>query len=215
MLKVGLTGGIASGKTIVAEMFRARGCRALSADSMAHELMRPGQPAYADIVASFGREVVRADGTIDRQRLAALVFAERAQLERLNHIVHPRVIAAIEAELARLEQEEPGSIVVVEAALLVEAGYHRQLDKLIVTWCRPEQQLERLLQAGRLSRAEAEQRIAAQIPPEEKRRLADFVIDCSGTLEATERQVESVVEQLRRLARERSQEAGLTGPDGA
>lgn len=208
MLKVGLTGGIASGKTTVAELFRARGCRVLSADGIAHELMRPGQPAYAEIIAAFGREVLGAEGTIDRQRLGAMVFADPAKLERLNHIVHPRVIAALDAELARLTREEPGAIVFVEAALLVEAGYHRQLDKLIVTWCRPEQQLERLLQGGKLSRAEAEQRLAAQLPPEEKRRLADYVIDSSGTLEATQRQAERVLEELRRLARERSQGSG-------
>lgn len=203
MLRVGLTGGIASGKTAVAEMFRQRGCRLIDADRLAHDLIRPGQPAYQEIVGAFGREVVGADGLIDRKRLGAVVFADLARLEQLNRIVHPRVIAAVEREFARLAKEEPAAIVLVEAALLVEAGYHRTLDKLIVTWCRPEQQVERLLQNGRLSRAEAEQRLAAQLPPEEKRRHADYVIDSSGSLAATERQVESIFEELQRIARPR------------
>ena len=197
MLKVGLTGGIASGKTAVAELFRARGGRVLSADRMAHELIAPGQPAYEEILETFGREVLAADGTIDRQRLGALVFADHAKLERLNQIVHPRVIAALEKEFARLAREDPNAIVIVEAALLVEAGYHCQLDKLVVTWCRPAQQLERLRAKG-LSQAEAEQRLAAQLPPEEKRRLADYVIDCSGSREEAAAQAERVFEELKR-----------------
>lgn len=201
MLKVGLTGGIASGKSTVAEMFRARGCPVIEADRLAHSLMAPGQPTHDEIVREFGRSVLATDGSIDRGKLAAVVFADPARLARLNQIVHPRVIAACEAEFARLSQEQPGAVAVVEAALLLEAGYYRQLDKLIVTWCRPEQQLERLLAKGRLSREQAQRRLAAQMPPEEKRGYADFVIDTSGTLASVETQVGSVLEELRRLAR--------------
>lgn len=197
MLKVGLTGGIASGKTTVAELFRARGCAVLSADRMAHELIAPGQPAYEEILQAFGREVLAADGTIDRKRLGAVVFADRAKLERLNEIVHPRVIAALEKEFSRLAQEDPSAIVIVEAALLIESGYHRQLDKLVVAWCRPAQQLERLLAKG-LTRVEAEQRLAAQLPPEEKRRQADCVIDCSGSREEAATQAQRVFDELKR-----------------
>lgn len=200
MLKVGLTGGIATGKSTVAKMFAARGCLLLPADKIAHELMAPGQPAYEEIVRAFGREVVRADGALDRQRLAAIVFADAVRREQLNRIVHPRVIAEIEQELARLAQANPKAIVLVEAALLVEAGYYRQLDKLIVTWCRPEQQLERLMKQMGLTRAQAEQRLAAQLPQEEKRRHAHYEIDCSGALAAAEEQVEKVFQELRRLA---------------
>ena len=201
MLKVGLTGGIASGKSTVAEMFRARGCPVIEADRLAHSLMAPGQPAHDEIVREFGRSVLATDGSIDRSKLAAVVFADRAKLARLNQIVHPRVIAASEAEFARLGQEHPGGVAIVEAALLVEAGYYRQLGKLIVTWCRPEQQLERLLARGRLSRQQAQRRLTAQMPPEEKRGYADFVIDTSGTLASVETQVGSVLEELRRLTR--------------
>ncbi|MCI0403312.1 MAG: dephospho-CoA kinase [Acidobacteria bacterium] len=199
MLRVGLTGGIASGKTTVAAMFRARGARILEADRIAHRLMAPGQPAYDEIVRAFGKEVLGADGSIDRKRLGAIVFADAARREQLNRIVHPRVIEEQEKELARIAAEEPGAVAMVEAALLVEAGYHKQLDKLVVTWCRPEQQLERLLAKG-LSREDAARRIAAQLPPEEKRRLADFVIDCSGSLAETEKQVERVWQALQQAA---------------
>ncbi|MGH9788139.1 MAG: dephospho-CoA kinase [Candidatus Acidiferrales bacterium] len=199
MLRVGLTGGIASGKTTVAAMFRARGARVLEADRIAHQLMAPGQPAYEEIVRTFGREILSADGTIDRKRLGAIVFADAVRRAELNRIVHPRVIAEQEKELARIAAEAPGSVAIVEAALLIEASYHKQLDKLVVTWCRPEQQLERL-QAKGLSREDAARRMAAQLPPEEKRRLADYVIDCSGSLAETERQVEQVRQALQQAA---------------
>ncbi|MBI2957146.1 MAG: dephospho-CoA kinase [Acidobacteria bacterium] len=199
MLKVGLTGGIASGKTTVAEMFARLGCRVLFADRIAHQLMQLGQPAYEEIVRTFGREVLAADGRINRARLGALVFADAQQRAELNRIVHPRVIEEIEKEFARTAGAAPHANAMFEAALLVEARYHRRLDKLIVTWCTPEQQRERLLAKG-LTPAEADQRLAAQLPSEEKRRLADYVIDCSGPLAATEKQVAEVFAALQRLA---------------
>lgn len=200
MLKVGLTGGIATGKSTVAEMLRRRGCHVLHADQIAHDLMRPGQPAYDQVVRAFGREVLQPDGTIDRERLGRIIFADGVRREHLNRIVHPRVLAAADKEFTRLAEKDPTGIAVLEAALLIEAGYHRQLDKLIVTWCRPEQQVERAMEKTRLSREEAEQRIAAQLPQDDKRRLADYKIDCSGSLEATEQQVERVVAALRQTA---------------
>ena len=199
MLKVGLTGGIASGKTTVAAMLRARGCHILEADRIAHRLMEPGSHAYEEIVEAFGKGILRTDGSIDRQRLGAIVFADAARRVQLERIVHPLVIVQLDSELARRANEGPTSIVIVEAALLVEARYHTLLDKLVVTWCRPEQQVERLLAKG-LTRMQAEQRIAAQLPAEEKRRLADYVIDCLGSLAETERQVEEVFQSLRRDA---------------
>ncbi|MFQ5777117.1 MAG: dephospho-CoA kinase [Terriglobia bacterium] len=199
MLKVGLTGGIASGKTTVAGMFAARDCRLLDADGIAHQVIVPGQPVYDEIVRTFGREILDADGGVDRGRLGSIVFAERARLEQLNRILHPPVIARIEREFDRLEEADPGGIVLLEAALLVETGYHRKLDKLIVTWCSPAQQLDRLTRQKGLSRAQAERRLAAQMPAEEKRRLADYEINCSGSLAATEAQVEKVFRELRRL----------------
>ncbi len=198
MLRVGLTGGIACGKTTVARMFAELGIPVLEADRVAHALLEPGQPAYAAVVAEFGPQVLRADGTVDRGRLGEIVFADRNRLERLNQLVHPGVREAIEHWFA--EQAGRGArVALVEAALLVEAGYHHQLDRLIVVWCRPEQQRERLLARG-LSPQQAEQRIAAQMPLEEKCRLADDVVDCSGSLEQTRRQVGVLVAQLTALA---------------
>lgn len=199
MLRVGLTGGIASGKTTVAAMLATRGCHLLSADRIAHELMARGQPACEEIVRAFGKGILDPSGEINRQRLGEIVFADAAKRQELNRIVHPRVIAECEKEFARLEASNPQGIAVVEAALLVEAGYHQRLDKLIVTVCSREQQLERLTKTG-LSRAQAEQRLAAQLPLEEKRRHADYEIDCSGSLAATEAQVEKLLPELRRLA---------------
>ena len=199
MLKIGVTGGIACGKSTVAAWMRELGCCVLDADRLAHQLIEPGQPAYEEVVREFGLEILLRDRRIDRSRLATIVFSNRAKLGRLNAIVHPRVIAEQERELTELGHKEPGAIAVVEAALLIEAGYHTRLDRLIVVWCRPEQQLERLVARGQ-SRTEAEQRIAAQLPLDQKRALADDLIDCSGTLDRTRLQVEELVRRLKTLA---------------
>ncbi|HVN09875.1 MAG TPA: dephospho-CoA kinase [Patescibacteria group bacterium] len=198
MLRVGLTGGIASGKSTVAARLRELGLTVLNADLLAHELMAPGQPAYEDVVREFGRGVLAADGTVDRKKLGEIVFRDAERRERLNAIVHPRVIAAREEELKRMEEEEPDGIAIIEAALLIEAGYYKKLDRLIVCSCRPEQQVERLRARG-LSEEEARQRIAAQLPLEEKLRLADEVVDCSGTVEETLRQTDELAGRLRML----------------
>jgi len=199
MLRVGLTGGIACGKSTVAARMRELGCHVLDADKLAHQLIEPGQPAYEPVVREFGTEILFSDKRVDRARFAAIVFADRAKLEKLNAIVHPCVIAEQERELAAIESDEPGAVAVVEATLLIEAGYHKRLDRLVVVWGRPEQQLERLLARG-MSRTEAEQRIAAQLPLEQKRALADDLIDCSGTLDRTWLQVEELVGRLKKLA---------------
>jgi len=199
MLRVGLTSGIACGKSTVAARMRELGCHVLDADKLAHQLIEPGQSAYEEVVREFGTALLLSDKRIDRARLAEIVFADRVQLAKLNSIVHPRVIAEQERELAALESDEPGAVAVVEATLLIEAGYHKCLDRLVVVWCRPEQQLERLLARG-LTRTEADQRIAAQLPLEQKRALADDLIDCSGTLDHTRLQVEELVGRLKKLA---------------
>jgi len=199
MLHVGLTGGIACGKSTVAAMMRELGCRVLDADALARRLIEPGQPAYDEVLKEFGSQVCAADGRIDRAKLAAIVFANPARLERLNRIVHPRVVDALDRELAELARTEPGAVVVVEAALLIEASYHERLDRLVVAWCEPEQQVERLLARG-LAREEALRRIGAQMQLDQKRRMADDEIDCSGSLEETRRQVIGVVARLKQLA---------------
>ena len=203
MLRVGLTGGIACGKSTVAAMLREMGFLVLNADPLAHRLMEPGQPAYAEVLQEFGRGVCDAQSRIDRTRLAALVFSDPDALERLNEIIHPRVIELIERQLAEWARVQPGGVAFAEAALIAEADYDTWLDRLMVAWCRPEQQRERLLARG-FSLEEAARRIAAQMPVEEKKRLATDLIDCSGTLEETRRQVEVLAERLRALPQNHS-----------
>jgi dephospho-CoA kinase len=197
----GLTGGVASGKSTVAAMFAELGARIIDADRVAHEIIRAPQPAYHETVRHFGFEILDAQGEIDRKRLAAVVFADPEKLRTLNGIVHPRVLDRV----AQLEEAfllaEPRAVVLVDAALLYEAGVADRFRKIIVTWCRPEQQLERLMAKMGLSREEAERRIAVQMPAEEKRRRADYVIDCSGELEATRRQVDDLFLKLQDTAR--------------
>jgi dephospho-CoA kinase len=202
MLRAGLTGGIGSGKSTVATMMRELGCRILDADSLARDLAEPGQPAFHEIVQSFGKEILGADGRMDRSKMAHLVFSDASKLAKLNAILHPRVIAEQERQLAEIARTEPNAVAVLEAALLVEAGYHKSLDRLIVVWCRPEQQIERLTKPGgrAMSREDAQRRIAAQMPAEEKRRLATDEINNSGPVEATRMQVIALVAQLKKLA---------------
>lgn len=199
MLRVGLTGGIGCGKTAVAAMLRDLGCHVIEADKVAHQLMQPGTPAFEEIVREFGARVVGPDGRIDRKALGAIVFEDSAKLQRLNRIVHPRVIEEQDRQLVEFERADRRGVAVVEAALLVEAGYHERLDRLVVVWCRPEQQRERLLARG-MPAEEIEKRIAAQMPLEMKRRLANDQIDCSGSLDETRQQVQALVARLRQLA---------------
>jgi dephospho-CoA kinase len=197
MLRLGLTGGIASGKSAVAAMLRDMGFAVLDADSLAHKLIEPGQPAYDEVVHEFGQAVLAEDGRVDRAKLSAVVFADRAKLDRLNAIVHPRVAEVIFSQFEMWRRAGVRDAVFVEAALLIESGIHKQLDGLVVAWCHPEQQLQRLLARG-LSEAEARRRIGAQLPVEEKLRIATEKIDCSGSLEETRRQVEALAAKLRR-----------------
>jgi dephospho-CoA kinase len=205
MLRVGLTGGIGCGKSTVDGMMRELGCRVIDADEISRNLAKPGQPAYNEIVAAFGKEILQADGQMDRAKVAHLVFSDASKLSTLNKILHPRVIAEEERQLVEIARTEPNAMAVVEAALLIEAGHHKILERLIVVWCRPEQQIERLTNPhGRaMSRDDAMQRIAAQIPLDEKRRMATDEIDNSGSLEATQKQVEDLVARLKTEATKR------------
>jgi len=197
MLRLGLTGGIASGKSAVAAMLRDLGFSVLDADSLAHKLIEPGQPAYDEVLQEFGPSIADAGGRIDRAKLAAIVFGDRAKLDRLNAIVHPRVAEVISRQFEEWQRQGTRDAAFVEAALIIEAGIHKTLDGLVVAWCEPEQQFERLRARG-LSEAEARRRIAAQLPVEEKLRFATEKIDCSGSLERTRRQVEAFAARLRR-----------------
>jgi len=202
MLRAGLTGGIGCGKSTVAAMMRELGCRVLDADSLARDLAEPGQPAFAEIVQAFGREILGPDGRMDRAKMAHLVFGEASKLAKLNAILHPRVVTEQQRQLAEIARTDPHAVAVVEAALLVEAGYHASLDRLIVVWCRPEQQLARLTKPGGrwMTREDALRRIAAQMPLEEKLRLATDEIDNSGSIEETRAQVEALAARLKQIA---------------
>jgi dephospho-CoA kinase len=206
MLRVGLTGGIGCGKSTVAVMMSELGCHIINADKMAHALIAPGEPAYDEVVRQFGTNVLAPDGSIDRARLASIVFGDRNKLASLNAIVHPTVLREIDREFDQLAAKDPHGVAVVEAALLIEAGYHDKLDRLVLVTCTPEQQLDRLTNTafGRaMSREQAEKRIAAQMPPEEKRKMAAdkiMEIDSSGSLDDTKRQVRMLVDRLKQTA---------------
>jgi dephospho-CoA kinase len=210
LLRVGLTGGLACGKSEVARMMAARGAHVIDADSIAHDLMRPGEAVYEEVVRHFGREIVNPDGQINRAKLATIAF-EEGKFKELNGIAHPAVIARQQQWMDEVGAKDPHAIAVVEAALIVEAGVDGRFDKLVVVSCGPEQKVERYL--GRLvarggtwapfdanvARAEAKKRIAAQLSDEEKIKAADFVIDNSGWMEQTEKQVEKLMQELRAL----------------
>ena len=195
MQRLGLTGGIASGKTAVAGMLREMGFAVLDADSLAHKLIEPGQAAYDEVVREFGQSIIDSDKTVNRAKLAAIVFADPAKLARLNAILHPRVESVIHQQFAEWSRNGTRDAAFVEAALLVEAGYHKDLDGLVITWCRPEQQLERLRARG-FSDEDARRSIASQLSVADKLRYATEKIDCSGSLEETRKQVEALAARL-------------------
>jgi dephospho-CoA kinase len=197
MLKLGLTGGIASGKSAVAAMLRDLGFPVLDADSISHHLMESGRPAHDEILREFGPDVANSSGRIDRPKLAAVAFADPDKLARLNAILHPRVEQAMLLQFDAWERSGFRDAAFVEAALLVEAGFTKYLDGLVVTFCTPAQQLERLLARG-MSEVEARRRIAAQLPINEKLRHATYTIDCSSSLDDTRSQVESLAAKLRK-----------------
>ena len=196
MQRWGLTGGIASGKSTVAEMLREMEFPVLEADRIAHQAMEPGRPAYYEVVSVFGETILDKDKRVNRGRLAAIVFADRDKLNQLNGIIHPRVEEEIEEQFNNLRLAGKHRAAFVEAALIFEAGLHKMLDGVAVAWCLPEQQLERLIKRG-MKEEEAKKRMAAQMPVAEKLALATVKIDCSGALEETRRQVEELAAQLR------------------
>jgi dephospho-CoA kinase len=198
MLRLGLTGGIASGKSAVAAMLRDLSFPVLAADPLSHQLMEPGQPAYHEILHEFGSTIT--DGPqayIDRGKLAAIVFSNPAKLARLNAVLHPRVEEATLRQFDEWQRTDTYDAAFVEAALLVEAGFDKKLDGLVVTWCPPNQQLERLLARG-MSELEARRRLSAQMPVDEKLRHATDSIDCSGTMAHTLEQVQALAAKLRK-----------------
>jgi len=198
MLKVGLTGSIAVGKSFVVSVLAELGCVVFDADKVAHSVMEPNQPAYNDLLKEFGEGILSLDGAIDRAKLGAIVFADAERRRRLNEIVHPRVIEAQNQLLAEAEARQPRGIAIIDAALMIESGGYKRFDKLIVVFCERETQVARLMARNQITREDAERRISAQMSSEEKRRYADYEIDTSGTFAETRQRVVSVYQQLLR-----------------
>jgi dephospho-CoA kinase len=201
MLKVGLTGSIATGKSFVCSVFRDLGCDVLDSDQTARDVVRPGTAGLRKIVEEFGAEVLRQDGALDRAKLGSVVFADREKREILNSIVHPLVFEAQNRWLTAREAEHPDGIAIVDAALMIESGGYKRFNKLIVVWCEPAIQLERLMAREAITEAEAMLRIEAQMPQEEKKKYADYLIDTSNGYEDTRRQVTEIFERLSVLSK--------------
>ena len=203
MLKVGLTGGIASGKTAVGEMLVALGAHLIQADALAHELMRPGEAVYQEVVRHFGAGILNTDGTLNRARLAEAAFGDGNQpsrIQELNQIVHPAVVERQNAWMEEVGRRDAHAITIVEAALILEAGAAKHFDRLVVVTCRPEQRIERWAARVKVdldeARREVMRRMAAQLPDEEKVKAADYVIDNSGSLDETREKAAEVYRQL-------------------
>jgi dephospho-CoA kinase len=205
MLKVGLTGGISSGKSVVGEMFASLGADVIQADHVAHQLMQPGESVYKEVVHHFGTGILNADATINRAKLAELAFGTPSRIQELNQIVHPPVLSKQKQWMEETGRRNPNAVAMVEAALILEAGSRPQFDRLIVVTCLPEQRIQRWAKRVKVTedaaRAEVARRMAAQWPDERKVEAADYVIDNSGSLDETRAQVEKLFAQLQAEAR--------------
>lgn len=197
MLKVGLTGSIAAGKSFVCDCFRELGCHVLDADKTARDVVEPGSAGLDQIVRDFGSSVLQPNGELDRKKLGVLVFADEEKRRLLNSIVHPLVIETQDLWMNKCEKDDPDGIAIADAALMIESGSYKRFDKIIVVWCEPAIQLSRLMRRNNLSKQDAKMRIDAQMPQEDKKRFADHLIDTTGGFEATRPQVINVFEQLR------------------
>ena len=195
MLRAGLTGGFATGKSFVGRALVDLGCHLLQADQVGHAVLAPDGEAYAAVIAEFGRGIVDPNGSIARKRLGEIVFAHPEKLARLNALVHPAVFARQEAWFAQLPRD---AIAVVEAAIMIETGSYRRYDRIILTVCRPELQIARAMERDSLTEAQVRERLARQMPEREKRKFAHYVIDTSGTPTETLEQTAQVCAQLKR-----------------
>jgi len=199
MLKVGLTGSIAVGKSFVLDVLRELGARTIDADQIARECVEPGTPGLTAVVREFGDAVLNVHGSLDRAKLVAIVFADEPKREKLNSILHPFIIARQDEIMRQWAHEAPNAVAVIDAALMIESGGYKRFDKLIVVHCQPEIQIHRLMKRNSLSREEAELRIKSQMPQEDKMKYADYLIDTSGEFADTRRQVETLWQTLQPL----------------
>ena len=201
MLRVGLTGGISTGKSTVGRMFVELGCHLLDSDQITHELLEPGQAVHDDVVRDFGSRILRPDGTIDRRILGNIVFKEDPpSRERLNRLLHPAIVHRQQQWLTEMELADPNGIAIVDATLMIEIGTYKNYDQIIVVICRPEIQKQRLMARSGLSEDQIEARIQSQMPLEEKVKFANFVVENSGDLTGTRRQVEEINSKLQEFA---------------
>ncbi|MCM3902040.1 MAG: dephospho-CoA kinase [Pyrinomonadaceae bacterium] len=200
MLRIGLTGSIGVGKSFVAGVLAELGCHVLDADQAAREVVAPGSKGLSAIVGAFGEGVLRNDGTLDRQQLGSVIFADQSKRELLNSILHPYIIALQDEQLREWEALDPDGIAVVDAALMIESGGFKRFDRLIVVHCRPEVQINRLMARDNLTREEAQKRIDAQMPQEAKQKFADYLIDTSEGFESARKRTGEVYQELCRLS---------------
>ena len=199
MLRIGLTGSIGVGKSFVAGVLAELGCHVLDADQAARQVVAQGSVGLSAVVGAFGEGVLQKDGTLDRQQLASVIFADPSKRQLLNSILHPYIIALQDEQLREWEALDPEGIAVVDAALMIESGGFKRFDRLIVVHCRPEVQIERLMARDSLTREEAQRRIDAQMPQEAKQRFADYLIDTSEGFESARKRTGEVYEELLRL----------------
>jgi dephospho-CoA kinase len=197
MLLLGLTGGIATGKSLVSEILKELGACIIDADKIAREVVEPEKPAWLEIVAFFGKDIINEDKTINRKKLGEIVFNDTLKRRRLEEIVHPRVIEEENKRIEDYKRSNPDGIAVIDAALLIEGGGHKRVDKLIVVYTDRETQMKRLMERDGLSGQDAEKRINSQMPLEEKIKMADFVIDNSRGVEDTKSQVIALFNRLK------------------
>ena len=199
MLRVGLTGSIAVGKSYVLRVFRELGCHVIDADRVARDVVEPETPGLRRVVEEFGPDILGADGRLDRAKLGAIVFADEPKRLLLNSIIHPLVFEVQDRWLKERELEDPNGIAVIDAALTIESGGYKRFDKLIVVWCEPELQLQRLMGRDGIGEEAALRRITSQMPQEEKKAYADYLIDTSKGFEDTRHQTAEVFDRLKLL----------------
>ena len=204
MLRVGLTGGLASGKTFVGKTLADLGCLLIRNDEIGHQVIQPDGEAYDAVVREFGASILMPDGIIDRRKLAGIVFHDPERLAKLNALVHPPVRARTRQLLEEYAASHPDGVAVVEAAIMVETGSYRDYEKLIVAVCSVEQQIERAMARDGVTREEVLERLSRQMPLEEKVKYADYLVDTSGTKEETQARVHAIYETLAGLARRAS-----------
>lgn len=200
MILVGLTGGIASGKSLVSKLLKELGAYVIDADEISHEVIQPGTPAYEEILEHFGEEILREDRTIDRAKLGELVFNDPASRAVLEGIVHPRVFAIEEDRRRKIAQQDPQAVIIFDAPLLIETRSHELMDRVILVYANCRTQLKRLMKRDRLDHNEAKRRLSAQLPLNDKKKYADYIIDGVVSPEEVAKQAEAIYRELKALA---------------